>query len=74
MSMFQWVPDDSSNDGVTQDGDSSRIVSHWFWLYWAITVPLTIGILIVWILWFNWTDRSYKDRQDRELDEETKIE
>ncbi|KAK4233674.1 hypothetical protein C8A03DRAFT_38605 [Achaetomium macrosporum] len=71
MSMFQWMPDEDSNDDMAKDKDSSRIVSQWFWLYWAITVPLTIGILICWVLWFKRWERKW--RQEHESDEEDKI-
>ncbi|PQE26384.1 Mg2+ transporter -like Zinc transport protein [Rutstroemia sp. NJR-2017a BBW] len=27
------------------------LVSEWFWLYWAITGPLTAAVLLVWIWW-----------------------
>ncbi|PQE17373.1 Mg2+ transporter -like Zinc transport protein [Rutstroemia sp. NJR-2017a BVV2] len=27
------------------------LVSEWFWLYWAITGPLTAAVLMVWIWW-----------------------
>jgi hypothetical protein len=74
MSMFRWMPEDDNNDDTLQDKNSSRVVSSWFWLYWAITVPLTIGILILWVIWFKRADRRYQERQDSELDEENKIE
>ncbi|KAM3074797.1 hypothetical protein ACMFMG_008211 [Clarireedia jacksonii] len=27
------------------------LVSEWFWLYWAITGPLTAAVLMAWIFW-----------------------
>ncbi|KAF2099787.1 hypothetical protein NA57DRAFT_75292 [Rhizodiscina lignyota] len=67
MSMFQWI---SQGGG----SDSSQVLSGWFWLYWAVTVPLTVVILIVWIIWYRWTDKRYKVRRDGGLDEESKVE
>lgn len=72
MSMFRWMPDEGSSDAMANNRDSSRIVSQWFWLYWAITVPLTVGILIFWVLWFKRWERKW--RQEHEWDEEDKIE
>lgn len=40
--MFNW-----------QASDGSQIVSRWFWVYWAVAVPLTvvIGALIMrWVI------------------------
>jgi hypothetical protein len=40
--MFNW-----------QASDGSQIVSQWFWIYWAVAVPLTItiGVLIMrWVI------------------------
>jgi len=42
MPMFNW-----------QASDGSQIVSGWFWVYWAVAVPLTvvIGVLILrWVM------------------------
>ncbi|KAH7138764.1 hypothetical protein B0J11DRAFT_23582 [Dendryphion nanum] len=77
MSMFRWIPEDnnsgsdsggSSNTGPQDNKDSSRIVSKWFWLYWAVTVPLTLIILISWVIWYKWMDRRYRAARERELE------
>ncbi|KAI9643027.1 hypothetical protein NHQ30_008762 [Ciborinia camelliae] len=39
-SMFNW-----------QAKHVGGVLSEWFWLYWAITGPLTVGVLGTWILW-----------------------
>lgn len=44
-SMFNW-----------QANDVGGVLSGWFWLYWAITGPLTIGVLGTWI----WRSRPSK--------------
>lgn len=28
------------------------VVSHRFWIYWAVTVPLTAVILLLWSTWY----------------------
>lgn len=33
-------------------GDNGWEASHRFWIYWAITIPVTIVVLIVYSLWF----------------------
>lgn len=41
MSMFEWplAP--------------GAIVSDRFWVYWAVTLPLTLVIIGIWLLWTN---------------------
>lgn len=42
------------------DHDSIQ-VSRLFWVYWAVTVPLTIIVVVVWQVWLrvrNWTPRA----------------
>ncbi|KAF7509919.1 hypothetical protein GJ744_007233 [Endocarpon pusillum] len=77
MSMFQWIPGDnnsgsdssgSSNTGPQDNKDNSRIVSKWFWIYWAVTVPLTLIIVISWVIWYKWMDKRYRDTRERELE------
>lgn len=40
MPLFEW-------DAV----DKGTVVSKRFWIYWAVTVPLTFLTLVVWVLW-----------------------
>ncbi|KAL9623305.1 MAG: hypothetical protein Q9160_002412 [Pyrenula sp. 1 TL-2023] len=39
MLMFQW------------DAQAGSIVNHHFWLYWAVTIPLTITTILTWLTW-----------------------
>lgn len=39
------------------DHDSIQ-VSRLFWFYWAVTVPLTVVVVVIWQFWLrmrNWT-------------------
>ena len=40
MGMFNW----SANDGA-------RIASKWTWIYFVVTIPLTVAILAAWWIW-----------------------
>ena len=40
MPLFEW---DAVAEGI--------VVSKRFWIYWAVTVPLTCLTLVVWVLW-----------------------
>lgn len=42
MDMFSW----GSEEGV---GDPK--VSRFFWVYWIISVPLTLFVVVTWLLW-----------------------
>jgi Mg2+ and Co2+ transporter CorA len=44
MNMFTW-------GGADGEETTSLKVSPSMWIYWAITVPLTVVTLIVWLLW-----------------------
>lgn len=38
----------------------NTVVSHRFWVYWAVTVPLTIGTILLWLGWFRREDIASK--------------
>ncbi|KAI9708980.1 MAG: hypothetical protein M1828_002561 [Chrysothrix sp. TS-e1954] len=40
MTMFNW----------TSDPVKPFTVTHWFWVYWAVTVPLTLFVIAAWLL------------------------
>lgn len=40
-------------------GDKGWVTSHRFWIYWAITVPVTILVLIAYALWFSGRVREF---------------
>ncbi len=41
MPLMQW-----QNDAVL----TSR-----FWIYWAVTIPLTCVVLLLWSIWIRWS-------------------
>jgi hypothetical protein len=55
MSMFNWQYD-GSNDGLRSEG---TVVSSRFWIYWVVTVPLTMLTLLGWSLWWNFEKNRY---------------
>ena len=56
MSMFNWSSSKSSNtDGSAVGEDSS--VSNKFWIYWAVTIPLTLLVMIIWRVWWLHQER-----------------
>lgn len=53
MPMFHW------ND------DQASLVMRQFWIYWAVVIPLTVLVVLIWLGWWYW--RSVR----REYDEDT---
>ena len=73
VSMFDWQdidPSDNDNNSSAAAGEKHPIVSSRFWVYWATTLPLTIGILCFWRAWWVWQDRYFRKHLSRELSEE----
>ncbi|KAL8928730.1 MAG: hypothetical protein Q9208_001508 [Pyrenodesmia sp. 3 TL-2023] len=42
MSMFDW-----------QAPEGSSVLSSLFWIYWAVTIPLTFVVFLVWRFWLH---------------------
>jgi hypothetical protein len=51
--MFSWSQSSSESDNTT-------VVSNRFWIYWAVTIPLTLLTIVIWRLWWLWQERSYQ--------------
>ncbi|KAH3948395.1 hypothetical protein HBI56_127130 [Parastagonospora nodorum] len=47
MDMFNW-----------QAPQGASVVSSRFWIYWAITVPLTLLVFSIWTVWIRSNDRK----------------
>ena len=47
MPLFDWS---------SAPGDS--VLNERFWLYWAVTLPMTIAVLSAWWLWKEWRQRK----------------
>lgn len=63
--MFDWKPDSDQSD--------SSIASTYVWVYWAVAVPLTATVLIVWRVWMTMEDKTY-DEDLRKAKLERKLE
>ena len=54
MSFFNFSPGSSAPGGS---------VSNWLWLYFAITVPITVIIYLAWRLWTRTKRTGDKDEE-----------
>jgi hypothetical protein len=55
MNLFEFSPQ-----------ERGLVVSESFWLYWAIAVPLTLFVMVIWLIWFQWSQKM----ENRRIDEE----
>lgn len=58
MPLFQW---DAASDGM--------VVSKRFWVYWAVTIPLTVLTLVVWVLWTRRQAKVHRVSEERAREE-----
>lgn len=67
---FQSNGDDNSDSPPSSASNSSNstqsVVSPKFWIYWAVTIPVTIVIVGVWFVWERNRERKYQE-EDTEL-------
>ena len=54
MGMFNW-----------QAAKGESIVTSRFWIYWAVTDPLTLTVLTIWLTWLH----THKGREDFPFEE-----
>lgn len=57
--MFNWQ--------AASSGSSQRSVSAYFWMYWAVTIPLTIAVMTGWVLWYRYANRKWQEETEIEL-------
>lgn len=60
--MFNWFA-----------GDSELVVSERFWIYWSVTIPLTLITVGIWSGWELWTLRKATKHQRSLLVEDTPV-
>lgn len=60
--------------------ESGQSISDQFWVYWAVTLPLTVVVIIIWIIWSyrtelaRWMRGSKSRHADLEDDEAAECE
>ncbi|VBB86210.1 Putative protein of unknown function [Podospora comata] len=64
MAMFEKWNDEE------YDGDRLPETPERFWLYWALALPLTFIIFILWRTWWVSQDRFFRQHLSKELSEE----
>ncbi|OAP63539.1 hypothetical protein AYL99_02766 [Fonsecaea erecta] len=64
MSMFNWLPSEGGGGGPPR-------VSANFYIYWCITVPLTLLVMAGWYLWYRRADRAWQKETGYSLNDNT---
>ena len=61
MSFFDFIPDsnDSSSSSSSQGHSSYSPVSPLLWVYFVITIPLTLAIVVCWRWWDRRREAQY---------------
>lgn len=71
MGIFNWQGDGDDDNGNGSGGDDGgAVVGYDFWVYWAITIPVTILILVLWRAWWVGQDRYFRKHLSKDLSEE----
>jgi hypothetical protein len=58
MDMFNW------QGSASAEASTGAVVSPYLWIYWAVTVPLTIIVAFSWRMWWTWEKGNF-DRDVR---------
>ncbi|KIX98746.1 uncharacterized protein Z520_05207 [Fonsecaea multimorphosa CBS 102226] len=65
MSMFDWLPSDGNGSG------GAPRVSANFYIYWCITVPLTLLVMAGWYVWYRRADQAWQKDTGYSLNDNT---
>jgi hypothetical protein len=66
MSMFDFsTPSDPTQNSTSNSGSpvNQSIISSNFWMYWVVTIPLTLLVLTIWKLWMG-INRYREEKRD----------
>ena len=56
MNMFDWSP-----------GPDQSIASPYLYVYFAVTIPVTLLVYAAWFSWFRFNQKRYQKRHDEDL-------
>ena len=58
MPLFNW-----------SSAEAEAILNDRFWIYWAVTLPLTVVVISTWWFWKNWRQRKDSTNDQAALQE-----
>jgi hypothetical protein len=56
-------------DFSSSTSTGSVTVSSNFWMFWAVTIPLTLIVLAIWKLWMRFVSRSSLEDESKKEEE-----
>lgn len=59
--MFNWQAEVQSTSSSTTTSRANVIVQS-FWIYWAVSIPLTLIVLLGWRIWWHYQKSYYTDQ------------
>ena len=59
MPMFNWQ--------AASSRPSQSKVSAYFWVYWLVTIPLTMAVMTGWVLWYKYANRRWQEETEIDL-------
>jgi hypothetical protein len=42
------------------------ILSSQFWIYWAVSIPLTIIVILLWTIWYRWSVNQHRIEDEKQ--------
>lgn len=58
--MFDWQADVEARSSDSNEG--TTVVSRHFWVYWVVSVPLTVVVFLIWRTWWHREKNHYRQK------------
>jgi heme/copper-type cytochrome/quinol oxidase subunit 2 len=58
--MFDWQAETKAKS--SDSNEETEILSGHFWIYWAVSVPLTVVVLLTWRVWWHREKNRYQHK------------
>ncbi|KAK2794834.1 hypothetical protein FQN51_000657 [Onygenales sp. PD_10] len=69
MDMFTWQGSGSESGSESEKSPSNgRMVSPDFWVYWVVSIPLTVMVIVGWRVWWNWEKKNFDEDVRTEIE------
>ncbi|KAK5664127.1 hypothetical protein OQA88_342 [Cercophora sp. LCS_1] len=65
MTFFNFQ--DQNNDNNNNNGEQEKVVSQDLWIYFAITIPITLFVVLFWRWWDQRREKRY-EREDADIE------
>jgi hypothetical protein len=62
VTMINWFPNGNGNPAAasaSQNPGNGTSVSKYYWIYWVLTVPVTILVMFGWYLWYRYANQRW---------------